>query len=170
MSTAAAKADTLHKVRPLLDVMNKSADFVRAPAHLSGDEADCGFQGRHSQKQTIKFKREGDGFLADVLADDVAYRPVGSPSRVVRGVAAVLETVLVAPSPGVEDGHVEVVEVHVGGRRRAVVVLRTAARVDGVARAVETVLHVVVADGRVAGLTEYVDDPAAAVALGVQRG
>lgn len=108
--------------------------------------------------------------LADVLADDVAYRPVGSPSRVVRGVAAVLETVLVAPSPGVEDGHVEVVEVHVGGRRRAVVVLRTAARVDGVARAVETVLHVVVADGRVAGLTEYVDDPAAAVALGVQRG
>lgn len=108
--------------------------------------------------------------LVDVLTDDVAYRPVGPPSGVVRGVAAVLEAVLVAPPPGVEDGHVEVVEVHLGGRGRAVVVLRTAARVDGVARAVETVLHVVVADGRVAGLTEYVDDPAAAVALGVQRG
>jgi hypothetical protein len=73
MSTAAAKADTLHKVRPLLRVMEKSVDFVRAPAHLSGDEADCGFQGRHAQKQTIKFKREGDGFLADVLADGDGY-------------------------------------------------------------------------------------------------
>lgn len=108
--------------------------------------------------------------LADVLAEDVAYRPVGPPSGVVRGVAAVIDAVLVAPPPGVEDGHAEAVELHVSSRGRAVVVLRTAARVDGVPRAVESVLHVVVVDGRIAGLTEYVDDPAAAVALGVQRG
>jgi hypothetical protein len=37
---------------------------------LSGDEQTMGFQGKHSDKQRITFKKEGDGFQADCLADD----------------------------------------------------------------------------------------------------
>jgi hypothetical protein len=46
---------------------------VRPAKDLSGDEADCGFQGRHKDKQKIKFKNEGDGYLKDVIVDEDGY-------------------------------------------------------------------------------------------------
>jgi len=37
---------------------------------LSGDEQTMGFKGRHPDKQRITYKKEGDGFQCDCLADD----------------------------------------------------------------------------------------------------
>jgi hypothetical protein len=39
-------------------------------SHLSGDEQTIGFKGNHADKQRINYKREGDGFLADAIAED----------------------------------------------------------------------------------------------------
>ena len=41
--------------------------------YLGAHEADAGFQGRHCDKQTIRFKREGDGYLANMSADEDGY-------------------------------------------------------------------------------------------------
>ena len=38
--------------------------------HGSVDEQTIGFQDRHADKLKIKFKREGDGFMADCWCDD----------------------------------------------------------------------------------------------------
>jgi len=39
-------------------------------SHLSGDEQTIGFKGNHADKQRINYKKEGDGFLADAIAED----------------------------------------------------------------------------------------------------
>ena len=38
--------------------------------HLSGDEQTMGFQGSHADKLRITYKKEGDGFQYDYIADD----------------------------------------------------------------------------------------------------
>ena len=39
-------------------------------SHLSCDEQTIGFKGNHADKQRISYKKEGDGFLADAIAED----------------------------------------------------------------------------------------------------
>jgi hypothetical protein len=39
-------------------------------SHLSGDEQTIGFKANHADKQRINYKKEGDVFLADTIAED----------------------------------------------------------------------------------------------------
>ncbi|KAK3248219.1 hypothetical protein CYMTET_42311 [Cymbomonas tetramitiformis] len=58
------------KVEPLLVAVRlNSKRLWDLGENVSLDEQDCGFQGRSSLKDKIKFKKEGDGFLADCLCD-----------------------------------------------------------------------------------------------------
>ena len=44
---------------------------VFAPGHsISPDKQYTSFQGHHEDKQRVKFKRAGDGFLIDVFGED----------------------------------------------------------------------------------------------------
>ncbi|KAK3254499.1 hypothetical protein CYMTET_36286 [Cymbomonas tetramitiformis] len=59
-----------HKVDPILDHLrdNSIKNWDLGP-DVSQDEIDIGFQGRCSLKDKIKYKGEGDGFLADAICD-----------------------------------------------------------------------------------------------------
>ena len=46
-------------------ILKVSADAFEPGAHLSSDEQDASFQGRHEDKSRVNFKRAGDGFLID---------------------------------------------------------------------------------------------------------
>ena len=59
------------KVDPLLKhMMRVSKEAIVLGQDISVDEQDIGFQGRHSDKQRITFKKVGDGFLVDALCAD----------------------------------------------------------------------------------------------------
>ncbi|KAK3274723.1 hypothetical protein CYMTET_17106 [Cymbomonas tetramitiformis] len=59
------------KVEPLLEVLRvNSEELLDLGPDVSLDEQDCGFQGRSALKDKIKFKAEGDGFLADCICQD----------------------------------------------------------------------------------------------------
>ncbi|KAK3251406.1 hypothetical protein CYMTET_21062 [Cymbomonas tetramitiformis] len=59
------------KVAPLLEVLRSNSEELYDPGEdISLDEQDAGFQGRCAFKDKIKYKKEGDGFLADCLCDD----------------------------------------------------------------------------------------------------
>ncbi|KAK3260453.1 hypothetical protein CYMTET_22200 [Cymbomonas tetramitiformis] len=59
-----------HKVEALLDHVKENSKRNWTPGrHLSKDEVDVGFQGRSELKDKIKYKNEGDGFLADGISD-----------------------------------------------------------------------------------------------------
>ncbi|KAK3281834.1 hypothetical protein CYMTET_10395 [Cymbomonas tetramitiformis] len=58
------------KVEPLLvAVRDNSERLWYLGPDVSLDEQDCGFQGRSHLKDKIKYKKEGDGFLADCICD-----------------------------------------------------------------------------------------------------
>jgi Transposase IS4/SAP domain len=59
------------KVDPFLAwVQTISMEAWDVGSHLSGDEQTIGFKGNHADKQRISYKKEGDGFLADAIAED----------------------------------------------------------------------------------------------------
>ena len=59
------------KVDPLLKhMMRVSKEAIVMGQNISVDEQDIGFQGRHSDKQRISYKKVGDGFLVDALSAD----------------------------------------------------------------------------------------------------
>jgi len=59
------------KVDPFLAWMQTiSMEAWDVGSHLSGDEQTIGFKGNHADKQRISYKKEGDGFLADAIAED----------------------------------------------------------------------------------------------------
>ena len=59
------------KVDPFLAWMQTiSMEAWDVGSHLSGDEQTIGFIGNHADKQRISYKKEGDGFLADAIAED----------------------------------------------------------------------------------------------------
>jgi hypothetical protein len=59
------------KVDPFLAwVQTISMEAWGVCSHLSGDEQTIGFKGNHADKQRISYKKEGDGFLADAIAED----------------------------------------------------------------------------------------------------
>ena len=61
--------DRTHKTRGLSDlVMNVTRDNWCPGKNLSLDEMSAGFQGKDGDKAKIKFKKEGDGYLADTIA------------------------------------------------------------------------------------------------------
>ncbi|KAK3238936.1 hypothetical protein CYMTET_51093 [Cymbomonas tetramitiformis] len=58
------------KLKPIFDVVRtNSEELWYLGKHVSLDEQDCGFQGRSALKDKIKFKKEGDGFLADCICE-----------------------------------------------------------------------------------------------------
>ncbi|KAK3274750.1 hypothetical protein CYMTET_17076 [Cymbomonas tetramitiformis] len=58
------------KVQNIVDHLVENSKLNWLPGrHLSKDEIDIGFQGRCALKDKIKYKDEGDGFLADCIAD-----------------------------------------------------------------------------------------------------
>ena len=59
------------KVDPCLKhMMRVSKECICLGESISVDEQDIGFQGRHQDKQRIKYKKVGDGFLVDALCAD----------------------------------------------------------------------------------------------------
>eukprot|EP00968_Pinguiococcus_pyrenoidosus_P028458 scaffold7873_cov449-Pinguiococcus_pyrenoidosus.AAC.1 len=63
--------DPLQKVRLLLDhLMDVFPKAYQPGRDLSGDEITIGFQGRCAKlKSRIDYKKEGDGFLVESIAD-----------------------------------------------------------------------------------------------------
>lgn len=60
-----------HKIQPLLNhIIQISKEAVYLGRSISIDEQTVGFTGNHEDKQRIKYKREGDGFLADCICSD----------------------------------------------------------------------------------------------------
>ena len=73
--------DPFGLVRQMLDMFRHRCEtaFIFG-RHMSLDEVVVGFQGSHKKKDTIKYKREGDGFLLDAVCSSVegamaTYRP-----------------------------------------------------------------------------------------------
>ena len=59
------------KIDPCLKhLMRASKEYICLGEKISVDEQDIGFQGMHKDKQRIKYKRVGDGFLEDALSAD----------------------------------------------------------------------------------------------------
>ena len=51
-------------------ILKVSSDAFEAGKHLSADEQDASFQGRHEDKQRVTYKKAGDGFLIDSICED----------------------------------------------------------------------------------------------------
>ena len=59
------------KIDPCLKhMMRVSKEGICLGENISINEQDIGFQGMHKDKQRIKYKRVGDGFLEDALSAD----------------------------------------------------------------------------------------------------
>jgi hypothetical protein len=68
-AAAAKQEDKLFQIRKLDNRLQHFSMLLwDVGEYVSIDEWVCGFQGRDRDKATIKFKKEGDGYLADVLA------------------------------------------------------------------------------------------------------
>ena len=71
VATPSRKTHPNHKVDHFFQHINKfSHESWELGSSFACDEQDIAFQGRHKDKQTIKFKKAGDGFLFDSLAED----------------------------------------------------------------------------------------------------
>ena len=64
--------DPFGLVRMMMDMFRRRCEtaFIFG-RHMSMDEIVVGFQGSHKKKDTIKYKREGDGFLLDAVCSSV---------------------------------------------------------------------------------------------------
>ena len=59
------------KIDPLLKHMRRvSQDAIHIGRYISIDKQVIGFQGWHKDKQSVTFKKAGDGFLVDALCAD----------------------------------------------------------------------------------------------------
>ena len=84
------KDDVFALVRQMLNMFQHACEtaFVSG-RHMSLDEVVVGFQGSHKRKDTIKYKREGDGFLLDAVCSSiegamVTFRPRADPPEQLR--------------------------------------------------------------------------------------
>ena len=60
-----------HKTGPfLLHLQKFFLEYWEGGCNIVGNEQDAGFQGKHSNKVWVTFKRKRDGFLIDAICDD----------------------------------------------------------------------------------------------------
>jgi len=88
--TPPRKQQPLFKVHGIVNWINYVGPrAVQLGEHASVDEQTIGFQGRHSDKMRITFKRAGDGFQCDVLCENgftfaAYFRNVPAPDKYIK--------------------------------------------------------------------------------------
>jgi len=71
LPTPSKKTHPNHKIDNFLSHVNHVSMEARdVGKHLSCDEQTIGFQGRHQDKQRIRYKKVGDGFQADCICEN----------------------------------------------------------------------------------------------------
>ena len=58
------------------------SDLYDVGKHISGDEQDAPFQGKHQAKQRVTYKKAGDGFMIDSLCEhgfNLSFYPRNAP-------------------------------------------------------------------------------------------